>query len=186
MGFAEHGQASTRQAVTWLCRVLAGALVCGAAGCGVSAATPNPGSSDQAASGWVKDERVLRSIGGVSRVARWHLPGDTEVQMVLVDRYVSGMGLIPGVSLVYHREQSRWMLSLDGRLLPLDALRSAEPLPALPAGHQRPVVWQGGFEHLESTWHLAIFRITEPLDVPGVATEAEHALDVLLWRFQKE
>ncbi len=185
MGPADHGRASNRQAVTWLCRVVAGALVFGVAGCGVSAATPKPDSSDQAASGWVKEERVLRSIGGISRVARWHLPGETEARMVLVDRYVSGMGLIQGVSLVYHREQSRWMLSLDGRLLPLDALRSPEPLPALPAGHQRPVVWQGAFEHMESTWHLAIFKMTEPRVVPGVATEAEHSLDVLLWRFQK-
>ena len=94
------------------------------------------------------------------------------------------MGLIKGASLAYHREQLQWMLSLDGRLLPLDTLRSAEPLPTLPPGFERPVVWQGAFEHLGATWRLAIFKMIEPQAVPGVATEAEHALDLLLWRSQ--
>lgn len=161
------------------------ALVCGTAGC-VSAGVPKPASDQQEPDGWTRQERVLRSIGGMTRVERWHAAGEAAPRVIKVERYVSGMALVKGARLIFHREQRRWMLSLDEHLRPLESVALTEPYPPLPLGIQGTVIWQGAFEHGGIPWQLAIFKMSFPQELPGVANETEESLDLLMWRSDVE
>ena len=153
-------------------------LALSGAACSV-AATPLPEGDPMA--GLVKQERLFRSPGGQTRVEQWFAAGDREPQVVRAQRYVSGMALVRGISLVFLATQREWMLSLNGALTPLRSLqlgRAAVPL--LAPG--TPVLNQYAFDHDGRHWQLAVLSRQDPTPVPDIATEQEHSLDLVLWR----
>lgn len=154
------------------------ALALSGAACSV-AATP-PLVVDPWA-GLVKQERVFRSPGGQTRVEQWVVKGEREPQVVRAQRYVSGLSLVRGVSLVFPVAEGDWMLSLNGLLTPLRSLPEGQgPVPLL--APETPVLDLYAFDHDGRRWQLAILSRQDPTPVPGIATEQEHSLDILLWR----
>lgn len=143
------------------------------------AATPPPAGDSLA--GLVKQERVFRSPGGQTRVEQWFANGEREPQVVQAQRYVSGMSLVRGISLVFLATQREWMLSLNGLLTPLRSLPEGQaPVPLLAPG--TPVLNLYSFDHDGRRWQLAVLSRRDPTPLPGIATEEERSLDLLLWR----
>lgn len=131
--------------------------------------------------GLVKQERVFRSPGGQTRVEQWVVKGETEPQVVRAQRYVSGMSLVRGIRLVFPAAEREWMLSLNGLLMPLRSLPEGQgPVPLLAPG--TPVLHRYSFDHDGRRWQLAILSRQDPTPLPGIATEQEHSLDLVLWR----
>lgn len=154
------------------------ALALSGAACSV-AATPPPAGDPLA--GLVKQERVFRSPGGQTLVEQWLVKEEGDPQVVRAQRYVSGLSLVRGVSLVFLASQREWMLSLSGLLMPLRSLPEGQgPVPLLVPG--TPVLNLYAFDHDGRRWQLAVLSRQDPTPLPGIATEQEHSLDLLLWR----
>lgn len=92
------------------------------------------------------------------------------------------MSLVPGVALVFHAEQRQWMLSLDGALQALTTLEPGRAGAAPPQAPALPEQQRWRFEHAGRSWQLVIFAQAQPRPQPGIATEEQHSLDLLLWQ----
>lgn len=154
------------------------ALALSGTACSVAATPPPAGDPLE---GLVNQERLFRSPGGQTRIEQWFVTGEPEPQVVRAQRYVSGMSLVRGISLVFLATQREWMLSLNGVLMPLRSLPEGHsPVPLLAPG--TPVSHRYAFDHEGRRWQLAVLSRQDPTPVPGLATEQEHSLDLLLWR----
>lgn len=155
-------------------------LAVAAAGTACALAGPSTSGND-VLSGAARQERVFRSPGGQTLIEQWSVEGESLPRVVRARRYVSGLSLAPSLALVFHASQRVWMLSLDGRLTLLTALpagdRSAPPLTPGPT-----IIDRYAFDHAGQRWHLAILDRQAPTPLPGIATEQEQSLDLLLWR----
>lgn len=101
--------------------------------------------------------------------------------VVRARHYVSGMALAPGIAMIFQVTQQQWMLRLNDQLISLKTLQQVKgdaPLPVADAPNRD----QFTFAHGGHQWQLMILGRKEPKPVPGIATEQEHTLDLLLWR----
>lgn len=126
-------------------------------------------------------ERVFHSPGGQTRIEQWSDDKDPAPLVVRAKGYVSGLSLAPGLALVFHANLRIWMLSVRGQLTPLSALQTDDHFPP-PLPLSTPIMNRYVFEHDGRQWQLAILSRQDPRWLPGVATEQERSLDVLLWR----
>lgn len=161
----------------------------GAAGClmvavGCSFAQTAASGTDESA-GLLHQQRAVHSPAGRTLIEQWHRAGETVPQVVRATRYVSGMSLVPGVALVFHTEQRQWMLSRDGALQALTTLEPGRAGAAPPQAPALPEQQRWRFEHAGRSWQLAIFAQVQPQAQPGIATEEQHSLDLLLWQWQE-
>ena len=155
----------------WVVLSMAG-TACSFAG---SPAQPADGQSDA-----VHQERLFRTPGGQTRIESWTNPDESVPRTVRAQRYVSGMSLASGISLVFHAADQGWKLSLNGQLTPLRSLATGNgPVPLLAA--DTPIKERYAFDHEGRRWQLVILSRQEPAPLSGVATEQEHSLDLLLW-----
>lgn len=155
------------------------AVATAATACAVAAPSPVWGEEFPGAT---RQERVFRSPGGQTLIEQWSVAGESVPRAVRAQRYVSGLSLAPRLALVFHANQRVWMLSLDGRLTALTAL-SAGDGSSLFMTPGTSVIDRYTFDHEGQRWHLAILaREAPPAPLPGVASEQEPSLDLLLWR----
>jgi hypothetical protein len=154
------------------------AVVAAATAC--AAAAPSPGWSE-VFPGATRQERVFHSPGGQTLIEQWSVAGESVPRAVRAQRYVSGLSLAPRLALVFHANHRVWMLSLDGRLTALSALPASGGA-SVPTAPGASVIEQYTFDHGGQRWHLAILAREAPAPLPGVATEQEQSLDLLLWR----
>ncbi|MFP8777849.1 hypothetical protein [Hydrogenophaga sp. RWCD_12] len=123
----------------------------------------------------------MHSPGGATRIEQWVDTSDAVPRVVRAQRYVSGMSLAPGIALVFHATQRQWMLALNGQLVPLESLPKGQgAAPLLAPG--TPKLGQSTFAHDGRQWQLVILGRREPQPTPGIATEQEQSLDLLLWQ----
>lgn len=162
----------------WLIGFLINAcLFSGFSGCALAVdASPVSGPEE-----WVHQDRVFRTPGGQTRIEQWSAASDQAPQVVRAQRYVSGMSLAPGIALVFHATQQRWMLSLGGQLSPVQALQQGSgDVPWL--AQRTPNLGHFAFVHEGRQWQLMILGRGEPKPLPGIATEQEQSLDLVLWQ----
>ena len=127
-------------------------------------------------------ERRMLDPGGPTVITQWTVPGETLPRVVQASGYRSGMRLIDGVSLVFHVQRQRWLLKRDETFSELESAPPGERLRLTRPAVDAPVIWQTRFRHAGNDWSLAVTQVdVPPPEMPGVASEGQHALDLVLY-----
>lgn len=126
-------------------------------------------------------ERRMFDPGGSTVITEWLAPGENLPRVVQASGYRSGMRLIDGVSLVFQVQRQRWVLKHDEHFSELERSLPGERLRLTQPEVDASVIWQARFRHAGNDWSLAVTQVKVPPEMPGVASEGQHALELVLY-----